>query len=72
MEVHSSLEDDFILTIEDNGRTFDPDQKSGGRGLANMLARASLIDAKVSWDKREGGGTVFTLRKSQAAPRVSS
>ncbi len=62
MEVHATNEG-FILTIEDDGRSFEPNQKSGGRGLANMLARASLIDGKISWDQREGGGTVFTLRK---------
>ena len=72
MEVRSSTAGDFVLTIEDNGRAFDPDQKSGGRGLANMLARASLIDAKVNWEKRDDGGTTFTLRKSLAAPSVSS
>jgi signal transduction histidine kinase len=72
MEVHSSAVGDFVLTIEDNGRAFDPHQKSGGRGLANMLARASLIDAKVTWDKRDSGGTVFTLRKSHAHPTASN
>jgi len=72
MEVHSSTAGDFVLTIEDNGKAFDPDQKSGGRGLANMFARASLIDAKVAWDKRDSGGTVFTLRKALAAPSVTS
>jgi len=69
MEVHAAS--DFILTIEDNGRAFDPNQKSGGRGLANMLARASLIDAEVSWGKLDNGN-VFTLRKLRAAPAVSS
>lgn len=64
MQVHSTTAGDFILTIEDNGRSFDPDQKGGGRGLANMRARASLIDAKVSWEGLEGNGTVFKLRKT--------
>ncbi len=71
MEVHSLTAGDFVLTIEDNGRAFNPGQKSSGRGLANMLARASLIDAKVNWAKRDGGGTVFTLRKALAAPSAS-
>jgi signal transduction histidine kinase len=63
MEVHVT-DEGFILTIEDDGRSFEPNQKSGGRGLANMLARASLIDGNISWEKRAGGGTVFTLRKA--------
>lgn len=62
MAVHLSAAADFILTIEDNGRAFDPDQKRGGRGLPNMLARASLIDAQVAWEKLDAGGTVFTLQ----------
>jgi signal transduction histidine kinase len=70
MEVHAAP--DFILTIEDNGRAFDPNQKSSGRGLANMLARASLIDAEVSWGKLPNGCNEFTLRKSQAGASVSS
>ena len=34
-----------------------------GRGLANIRARASLIEAEVNWKKRAGGGTQFTLCK---------
>ena len=69
MAVHSEPDGDFILTIEDNGRPFDPDQerKSDGRGLANMRARASLIDAEISWKKLADGGTVFTLKKRVGA-----
>ncbi|MGH9905965.1 MAG: ATP-binding protein, partial [Pyrinomonadaceae bacterium] len=56
---------DFELTIEDNGASFDPASENNheGRGLANMRARASLIDAEISWSPRDGGGTMFTLRK---------
>ena len=56
---------DFSLTIEDDGGDFG--QASGkkleGRGLANMRARASLIDAEITWSTREEGGTVFELKK---------
>ena len=38
-----------------------------GRGLAGIRARASLIEAEAGWARREGGGTVFTLRKHAAA-----
>ena len=27
-----------------------------------MRARASLIDAEISWEKLDGGGTMFTLQ----------
>jgi signal transduction histidine kinase/ligand-binding sensor domain-containing protein len=58
----------FILRLEDNGHGFKPraSKRKEGRGLANIRARASLIEADVSWMKREGGGTIFTLRKANA------
>ena len=74
MTVTSSPENNFMLTIEDNGRTFDLEEnrKSDGRGLANMHARASLIDAEVSWEKLESGGTVFSLQLKAAGASPSS
>jgi signal transduction histidine kinase/ligand-binding sensor domain-containing protein len=70
MVVSSSEKRDFVLQIEDDGHSFDPSEsvKSDGRGLANMQARASLIDATISWEPRQPGGTVFTLiRKKSSA-----
>ncbi|HET7114278.1 MAG TPA: two-component regulator propeller domain-containing protein, partial [Pyrinomonadaceae bacterium] len=62
MFVETSAAGDFALRIEDNGRTFDTKNNySEGRGLPNMKARAGLIDARISWEPRENGGTVFTL-----------
>lgn len=66
LEVKIGEENDFLLELEDDGRDFDPKEnkrKRSGRGLSNILARASLIEAKVSWRKRAKGGTVFTLHK---------
>jgi signal transduction histidine kinase len=65
MDVSLSAEGAFLLRIEDDGRRFNPlEHKMDGRGLANMRARASLIDADVTWQQRDGGGTVFTLRRA--------
>ena len=59
---------DFSLRIEDNGRPFPAEHtNSEGRGLANMRARAGLIDARISWQPREGGGTIFTLKRAATA-----
>ena len=56
--------DGLLLRIEDDGHFFAPnDAHTQGRGLANIRARASLIEAEVAWTEREGGGTVFRLRK---------
>lgn len=70
MHVTSNDNGDFLLRLEDNGKTFDPQPRnSSGRGLANMRARAALIDAEIAWSRRAEGGTVFTLnRKSRVEP----
>lgn len=62
MQVSVAGENELRLTIRDNGGEFDPSlaNRKEGRGLANMKARASLIDAEVSWQKLEKG-TQFTL-----------
>ncbi len=64
-----ALADDGELTLllEDDGRSFDLKEAKKGRGLANIRARASLIEAAVSWTRRPTGGTLFTLRKAHAA-----
>lgn len=61
---------ELLLTLADDGRAdFDPHERRArrGRGLAGIRDRASLIDAEVSWERREEGGTRFTLRKADAA-----
>ncbi len=50
------------ITLDDDGRGFDPASAPQGRGLANIRSRASLIGAQVEWRAREGGGTRFVLR----------
>ena len=68
MTVEASPGGDFLLQLKDNGRDFDPGEQKNleGRGLANMRARASLIDAEISWEKSPEGGTVFTLQLKRA------
>lgn len=67
LEVSFAESDSLLLKLEDDGRDFNPKEarrKGSGRGISNILARASLIEADVDWSKRRHGGTVFTLRKS--------
>ncbi|HEX8495220.1 MAG TPA: two-component regulator propeller domain-containing protein [Pyrinomonadaceae bacterium] len=68
LTVTSGPDKSFIFKLEDNGREFEPREgkRKSGRGLANIRARASLIEAEVSWAKRAGGGTIFTLSKANA------
>jgi signal transduction histidine kinase/ligand-binding sensor domain-containing protein len=73
MFVTSSDDGNFSLKLEDNGRPFNSQHtNSEGRGLANMRARASMIDARISWEPRAEGGTVFTLTKAATASARAS
>lgn len=65
MTLDISAENDFVLTIEDDGAFFDSEEiKSKGRGIGNIKSRVSLIKAEAAWKKSGSGGTRFTLRKN--------
>jgi signal transduction histidine kinase/ligand-binding sensor domain-containing protein len=67
LDVKIDEDNGFLLELADDGRDFHPKEhkrKRSGRGLSNILARASLIEAEVTWRKRAKGGTVFTLHKA--------
>jgi signal transduction histidine kinase len=71
LTIHLDEAGDFTLTLEDDGRGFEAGNRKAlkGRGLAGIRARASLIEAEVGWQKREGGGTAFVLRKRSAGKK---
>ncbi|MBX2907891.1 MAG: sensor histidine kinase [Taibaiella sp.] len=49
------------VTIEDNGRGFDPSKSAAGLGLKNMQARLSLISATIDIDSAPGKGTLVVI-----------
>lgn len=49
--------DDVVLTIEDDGRGFTPNQNPGGLGLTGIRERANIIGADLRIDSRPGHGT---------------
>jgi ligand-binding sensor domain-containing protein/signal transduction histidine kinase len=55
----------LLITVEDDGKGIDQSIKRNhnGRGLNNIISRASIIDADAAWEPRPGGGTTFRLRK---------
>lgn len=64
MKIEVSPEDEFVLSIEDDGTFFDPAEiASKGRGIVNIKSRVSLIKAEAVWEKTDGGNTRFSLRK---------
>jgi signal transduction histidine kinase/ligand-binding sensor domain-containing protein len=75
LDVRLTPTGDLILTLEDDGRAdFDPQARRArtGRGLASIRDRASLIEAEATWERRDAGGTRFTLRKADAAKTPSA
>ena len=56
---------DLIITLEDDGCGIsEKDRRSGtSRGMSNIRARASMIEAQVGWVAAAQGGTIFTLHK---------
>lgn len=55
----------LVLTIEDDGEKFDPElaRERKGRGLTNIRARASILEADVQWTYTKDGRNRFMLRK---------
>ena len=45
------------LTIQDNGKGFDPDKKTTGTGLNNIQARVSAFNGKMNIHSSPGNGT---------------
>jgi signal transduction histidine kinase len=63
-------DEEFIMKLEDDGHGFDLNTQTSGRGLANIAARASLIEAEIEWLRKEESGMVFVLRKKIAAKKL--
>ena len=74
LAVSLSQTGELRLTLEDDGRGFDArnHQAQQGRGLANIRARAKLIEAAVDWEKLPApGGTRFTLHRPNSVIALS-
>jgi signal transduction histidine kinase len=69
MTANVPQENAFELTIEDDGQGFDGGEmkKRAGRGISNIRARASMIDAEAEWTRIDSGGTRFRLRRSMTS-----
>jgi signal transduction histidine kinase/ligand-binding sensor domain-containing protein len=67
LSVMAESNSDLVIELEDNGCGFDAGRHGkAGRGLTNIRARASMIEASVNWNTSSDGGTLFTLRRSVA------
>lgn len=55
------LEDHLNLTIEDDGKGFDPNKIVKGMGLENLDKRAKNLGGKLHIDSRKGKGTIVII-----------
>ena len=63
--VHLFLEPDRIaLSVEDNGKGFDPDIELTGIGLTNIRSRVSLFKGKIDLNSQPGKGTEVMIEIS--------
>jgi len=51
----------IMLTVEDDGKGFDPTMESKGLGLRNIRSRAELLEGTVDIDSTPGKGTMTTI-----------
>jgi signal transduction histidine kinase len=54
-------DDQVTLTIDDNGRGFEPEQRHGGLGLRSMRERAELIGGRFQVASEPGQGARVTV-----------
>jgi signal transduction histidine kinase/ligand-binding sensor domain-containing protein len=59
--IHLDQDRNFLkLTVEDDGRGFDPQRRYDGDGLTSIAGRLAGIGGSAEWDSRPGTGTRFT------------
>ncbi len=58
--------DHLFLTVEDDGKGFDPEklQQAKGSGLANIKARVAFLQGKMDIDSQPGTGTTILIESS--------
>ncbi|MDF2189112.1 AraC family transcriptional regulator ligand-binding domain-containing protein [Paraflavitalea sp. CAU 1676] len=59
--VQLSLDEDMVLTIEDDGIGFRKEQLSPGSGLDNLQQHVNSLGGAICWESNEGEGTSVTI-----------
>jgi len=62
VQIHISRSgNELHLSVQDNGKGFDPAKAQNGNGLRNMKTRASEINASLSMETVPGAGTTLRM-----------
>lgn len=60
--------DDIVIEVSDDGVGFDPSERGGGRGLANLERRAQALGGVLQWSSSPGAGTSACISFPSAWP----
>lgn len=61
--LHTSVGEQLVIHIRDNGKGFDPEEKAGsGKGLRTTVKRMESIGGSIEWVRNEEGGMTTILK----------
>lgn len=61
--LHTSVSEQLVIHIRDNGKGFDPEEKAGsGKGLRTTVKRMESIGGSIEWVRNEEGGMTTILK----------
>lgn len=61
VEVALDVADTIVLTVQDNGKGFDPSLRTGRFGVTGMRERAMLVDGLLEIESSPGAGTTLRM-----------
>ncbi len=53
------IDEDLFIKVTDNGKGFNPNEKKGGIGIANMMSRTESLGGRLSINSAPGLGCVL-------------
>jgi two-component system sensor histidine kinase UhpB len=59
--VQLNLDDDMVLTIEDDGIGFRQEQLRPGSGLDNLQQHVNSLGGAICWESNDSEGTAVTI-----------
>jgi two-component system sensor histidine kinase UhpB len=58
-----STEEGFLhVSVDDNGKGFDPDKKRKGIGISNMMNRVESFNGELKIESSPGNGCKLTIK----------
>jgi len=55
------VKDRLLMTVEDDGRGFQPDANGNGHGLTNIRSRVNMINGNIEFETEAQTGSLITL-----------